>query len=88
MSSVIEGSFEPVFKEESAVMSEDDMQTFKRAWVNGLLLSLEQRIAGGLSPEELTFELLDELGVDNFHHIIQHFFADIFAVNTIEASSS
>ena len=40
MSSVIEGSSEPVFKEESAAMSVDEIQDFKKAWIDALLMCL------------------------------------------------
>ena len=88
MSSVIEGSSEPVFKEESAAMSVDEIQDFKKAWIDALLMCLERRIAGGISPEDLTLELLDDLGVNNFKEILQHFLAEMLVANSIELSSS
>ena len=72
------GSSPPVFSKSSEGLLEDEEEEdFGKAWARALFVCLERRVAAGHRVEEVMTGLMEELGLDKFREIVEHFLGSL-----------
>ena len=73
-----------MFSQHVEGLEEVQLGDFGRSWFEAVSVCLERRMAAGNTLEEVMEELVEEMGLDKFRNIVEHFLGTI-TVEEVEA---